>query len=241
MGIIHKYVRDGSRTIVLAIDDPRLGMEEIVRIISSISEYTKVFKLGLPLIVHYGLRNISKLTNEFSDLYFIADLKLADIGSVMKLAVNEVYNAGFKGVTAHAIVGFNGALDDIINECRNFKLDLILQLSMTNSGSITTIDRLLAELKKIVSVVDPEGLIIAANKHEIIRDVRSSLGWRYVILSPGIMISGVHPGEALCNGADAEIAGRLILSSPNPKKALLDIISMQKEFLESHSKECIRK
>jgi len=76
MGIIHKYVRDGSRTIVLAIDDPRLGMEEIVRIISSISEYTKVFKLGLPLIVHYGLRNISKLTNEFSDLYFIATAKL---------------------------------------------------------------------------------------------------------------------------------------------------------------------
>ena len=54
------------------------------------------------------------------------------------------------------------------------------------------------------------------------------------------MIKSVNPGEAICAGADAEIVGRLVLSAPNPKKALLDVINMQEEYLREHDESCLR-
>jgi len=241
MGLIHRYIRESRKTIVLSIDSPRYDISEVLRIISDTNDLVAVYKIGLPYILHYGIRQISRITREYPDLYFIADLKLADIGSVMTLSVSEVFNAGFKGITAHAFVGVSGALDEVVKECRNLGIDLILQTTMTNPGSISTIDKLIPELKTILNSIDPDALIAAANKPSVIRDLRTSMGWKYIIISPGIMIGTVHPGEALCSGADAEMVGRLVLSSPSPRKALEDIIEMQLKYLNEKGDYCLKR
>ena len=240
MGLIHRAIRQRGRRVVLAIDNPRYGIGLISDVIQEARDVVAGFKLGVPLIAHYGLRSLSTLVKEFPDAYFLVDLKLADIADVMAMTVEEVHRYGFNGIVAHAFIGVEGALDKLTKMCKELGLDLILQTSMTHSGSILTIDKVLPEIKSIINAVDPDGLIAAANKPEIIKDLRTSLGWKYIILSPGIMIKSVNPGEAICAGADAEIVGRLVLSAPNPKKALLDVISMQEEYLREHDESCLR-
>ena len=241
MGLIHRYIRERGRTVVLSIDSPRYDINEVLKIVNETSDLVAVYKVGLPYILHYGVRQVSRIINEHPDLYFIADLKLADIGSIMTLSISEVFNAGFKGVTAHAFVGVSGALDEVARMCRSLGIDLILQTTMTNSGSISTIDKLIPELKTILSSIDPDALIAAANKSSVIRDLRRSMGWKHVILSPGIMVSAIHPGEALCSGADAEIVGRLVLSSPSSRRALEDIVEMQLKYLNEKGDYCLRR
>ncbi len=241
MGVIHRYLRNGKCRIVIAIDNPRIDLESVREVIRSVSEYVDCFKIGLPYIVSKGLRQVSSLVKEFSDKYFIADLKLADVGFVMCMAAEEVARSGFQGIVAHAFVGVNEALDELSRKVRELGLDLILQTSMTHNGSLTTIDRLVPEIKAVINAVNPDGVIAPANKPERIKELRESFGWGLAILAPGIMSKSVRPGEALCAGADAEIIGRWVVTSPNPASAVRRILELQESYLRENSSKCVER
>jgi len=241
VGVIHRYLRGGRCRVVVAIDNPRIDLQSVREVIKSTSEYTDCFKIGLPYIVSKGIRQVGAVVKEFSDKYFIADLKLADVGFVMSMAAEEVARYGFDAVVAHAFVGYNEALDELVKKVRELELDLILQTSMTHNGSSSTIDRLVPEIKAVINAVNPDGVIAPANKPERIRELRESFGWGLAILAPGIMSKSVRPGEALCAGADAEIIGRWIVTSPNPASALRRILELQDQYLSENRGKCIER
>jgi len=239
VGLIHTRVRRSGRRIMLAIDYPRYGIGQLSRIVESTMEYVAGYKFGLPVLIHHGIRSLAGLVRDYPDTYYLADPKLSDISEVMVLAAEELINAGFHGIVAHAFIGTSGALDALARRVKDLGADLVLQTSMVHSGSIYTIDRVLYEIKNVINAVDPEGLIAPANKAEVIKDFRNSFGWRHVILSPGIMAKGAAPGEALCAGADAEIVGRLVLTSPNPIDALKYVMDRQSEYLRREDTSCV--
>ena len=224
---------------MVAIDDPSYNLNYLRELAVALEGEVAGFKIGLPYITYYGIRQLKKVIEEAPRTYYLADLKLADTADVMVSAVKVVRNAGFNGVVAHAVVGVAGALDALVKEARNSDLDLILQTTVASPGSISTIDRLLPEIYEVINAVDPAGLIVPANKAHVIREFRERFGWRYVIFSSDIMTYNVLPGEGLCAGADAEIVGKSLLATPNPVQGLRDIARAQEELLRKGGRSCL--
>jgi orotidine-5'-phosphate decarboxylase len=232
-----KYLRDRRKRIVVAIDDPNQPPGYIEEIIAK--TYTEVvgFKFGIPYILRHGLQSIARIMEKYSNTYYLADLKLSDIGAVMSKSVEVVKSAGFDGVVAHSVIGYAGALDELSRSTKQSDIDLVLQTTMTHSGSISTLDTLIQTLIEVINIVDPDALIAPATKTDTIKKLRNVFGRRYPILSPGIRIQGAQPGSGICAGADAEIVGRAIIMAPDPLKAVQDIAAAQEEYLRSR-KEC---
>jgi len=234
-----RAVHNARYKIMIAIDDPSFNLNFLSELAAAFKGDIVGFKIGLPYIIYYGVRQLKRIIEEESSTYYLADLKLADIADIMIGAVKAVKNAGFHGLVAHAVIGVAGALDALVREVRNANLDLVLQTTVASPGCISTIDRLLPEIYNVVNAVDPAGLIVPANKAHIIREFRERFGWRYVVLSSDIMLYNVIPGDGLCAGADAEIVGRTLLAAPDPVQAVRDIAATQEEVLRRGGKSCL--
>jgi len=234
-----RAVRNAKYKIMIAIDDPSFSLSFLSDLAGSLKNTIVGFKIGLPYIMHYGIRQLKRIIDETAHTYYLADVKLADSADVMANAIRVIENAGFHGLVALTIAGVAGALDALAKEVRSIGLDLVLQTTLANPGSISTIDRLLPEIYNVVNAIDPNGLIVPANKAHLIREFRDRFGWRHIILSSDIMVYNVMPGDGLCAGADAEIVGRALLTAPNPLQALEDIVTKQKETLRNIGKSCL--
>jgi orotidine-5'-phosphate decarboxylase len=241
LALIHKAIRESSKTLVLAVDEPNLNLKQLEELVKGGSNYVGAVKIGLPYLLTHSLHQLSSLISELSNVYFLADLKLADIGDIMSVAAKEVLKAGFHGIVAHAFVGAPGALEILSDTVEELGGDLVLQTSMSHPGSINTYDRIINEVKDIVNMINPDGLIIPANKPEIIKDFRDSFGFRQIILAPGIIRYGEGPGSGISSGADAEVVGRSVLSSPDPVAALKDIKNRQKKFIKEKRAICMER
>ena len=238
VGKIHKVIRVTGGRLVVAVDTPAIDLQQLASFLDSVPEGVVGIKVGLPYLIHYGIRQLRNLINDYPKLYFIADLKLSDIGDIMALSAKEALNTGFNGIVAHAFTGLTGALDKLEKVVHDAGADLILQVTMSHAGATHTFDRVYGAVKEIINGVNADALIIPANKARIMRDVRKAFGRKHVILSPGIMIRGVSPGEAICAGADAEIVGRAVFDTRDPIAAAKDILKMQEEYLRKHRETC---
>lgn len=233
-------LRGSKRTIVLAVNYPPPNIVELDILLDRIHDYVSGIKIGLPYILRYGLKSVSNLINMHKDsYYFIADLKLADIGDVMLSVVDELSGAGFQGVVSHAFVGYRGALEPLSSRVRELGIELFLQVSLPHEGAGEVIDQSYHLIKNVLNLTDASGLIIPASKGFMIREIRSSFGKKHVILASGILRMGARPGEGICSGADVEVVGRAITLSTNPESATKEIISSQKTYVESRKNECM--
>ncbi len=234
VGRIHRIIRERGGRLVVAVDTPTIDLQQLSSFLDNVPEGVVGIKIGLPYLIHYGVRQTRNLISNYPKLYFIADLKLSDIGDIMVLSAKEALNTGFNGIVAHAFTGLSGALDKLEKVVHEAGADLILQVTMSHTGAAHTFDRVYGAIKEIINGVNADALIIPANKTQVITDTRKSFGRKHVILSPGIMIRGVSPGEAIRAGADAEIVGRAVFNTRNPIAAAKDILKMQEEYLRKH-------
>ncbi|MGC8975215.1 MAG: orotidine 5'-phosphate decarboxylase / HUMPS family protein [Thermoprotei archaeon] len=233
-------LRGSGRTVVLAVNYPPPDIVELGVLLKRIYDYVSGVKIGLPYILRYGLKSVSNLISMHKDkYYFIADLKLADIGDVMLPVVDELSGAGFQGVVSHAFVGYKGALELLSSRVRELGIELFLQVSLPHEGAGEVIDRSYHLIKNVLNLTDASGLIIPASKGFMIREIRSSFGKKHVILASGILRMGARPGEGICSGADVEVVGRAITLSTNPESATKEIVSLQKTYVESRKSECM--
>ncbi len=239
VGRIHRVIKEVGGRLVIAVDAPSIDLQQLATFLNNVPEGIAGIKVGLPYLIHYGIRQVRNLISNYPELYFIADLKLSDIGDIMALSAKEALNAGFNGIVAHAFTGITGALDRLEKVVHDAGADLILQVTMSHAGAAHTFDRVYGAVKEIINIVNADALIIPANKAQVITDVRKAFGRKHVILSPGIMIRGVSPGEAICAGADAEIVGRAVFDTRDPIAAARDILRMQEEYLMKHKDSCV--
>lgn len=240
VGKIHRIIREAGGRLVVAVDTPTIDLQQLSSFLDNVPEGVVGIKVGLPYLIHYGIRQMRNLISNYPKLYFIADLKLSDIGDIMALSAKEALNTGFNGIVAHAFTGLSGALDKLEKVVHEAGADLILQVTMSHAGAAHTFDRVYGAIKEIINGVNADALIIPANKTQVITDIRKAFGMKHVILSPGIMIRGVSPGEAICAGADAEIVGRAVFDTRDPIAAAKDILKMQEEYLRKHKESCLK-
>ncbi len=223
---------------MVSVDTPSTDLQQLSDFLNRKPDRVTCVKIGVPYIMHYGIRAVSRVIKDFSDTCFIADLKLADIGDIMAIAAREAITHGFSGVVAHAFVGLVGSLARLEQEVHSLGADLILQVTMSHEDAVRTFDRIYGTVKEIINGSNADALVVPANKLNVIKDLRKTFGLKHVILSPGIMMKGVSPGEALCAGADAEVVGRAVFNTRDPPSTVIEILRMQEEYLRAMKDRC---
>ncbi len=232
---------DKHSRLVLALDPPREASNPVdwcLNIIRMVRGVPVAYKLGLPLVARVGFKDVRRLIGEYSDEYWIADMKLADIGYISSLVVEEAASTGFNAVIAHSFIGFKGALELIADKCREHGVELITVVSMSHEGSRDLLDRSLLGLLDASFKAGASGLIVPATRPSIIRVVRRIVGSNMVLLAPGVGAQGAKPGQAIMAGADLEIAGRIVTRDENPKKRALEIVEEQRRALCLLGRSC---
>ena len=225
--MVKGFARSGRLPIIIALDPP-IGVDSVkwcLRIIDDTLDIVSGYKIGLPLILDLDRkRDLEKIVGKMDGKWLkIADLKLADIGDIMVSIVRRLHGFGFNTFIVHGFVGYSGALDRVSNYIGSVDAKLVTVVSMSHRGSSEIIDHVLDRLLEAALRAGSWGIVAPATRPEIIREIRSRVGDRVKILSPGIGVQGARPSEAIKAGADYEIIGRLITRSDDPRKILLEL------------------
>ncbi len=222
--------------IILAVDPyGDVGIDEIIARINMVKEYIAGVKIGLPLLIRFGLPGVKKIIDLVRDTeHVILDFKLADIAPVMISTIEPFVGTGANEVIAHAFIGLDGALKEFKEYIDGYGLKLILVVSMSHPGSTDIMDHVLDRIINVVEKLEPYGIVVPATRPHIIQNVKKKLLSKNIdakIYSPGIGAQGAKPGSALKAGADYEIIGRSILYSPNPLEAASLIARIHDELV----------
>ncbi len=213
--------------VIVALDSD-IKIAKAKQIVNSLCGESFGFKIGLPFIIQHGLRETSMLARLCTDSVWIADLKLADIGTIMTSTVSILLEI-FDAYIAHSFIGYRQALDELNSYLKLHNKKLILVASMSHHGSLEVYDRNLLPIIDIIQRTSPWAVVAPATRPKTLRLLREKLP--YLILAPGIGAQGAKPGDALCEGADYEIIGRLITRSNDPIGSFFEIVEKQKEKL----------
>ena len=211
--------------VIIGLDALGGDNDKVSRLVEDTCEYASGFKVGLPNILG-GLNPRSSIIEKCSRGLVIADLKLADISDTMiRIASHTLSWAN--AVIAHAFPGYKGALDGLSRHLEREGVKLILVLSMSNPGSMETMDPIIDKLLWIAEVTRAWGVVAPATRPNIIKYIRGKIK-NAVILSPGIGAQGATPGTGIRAGADFEIIGRLVTMSKNPRGTLRSLKPLYK-------------
>lgn len=199
----------GSR-IILALDAVD---ERPVKVVEEVEEYTVGVKVGLPLVLKWGLAEIESIVDRFREsLYMLCDFKLADVPPIMLDELKLIKGFGFDGAIIHL---FQGGVEGIARARE--RPEIFGLVAMTHEGS-GLIDQHFHELAGMVLRAGFEGCVVPATKPYIVKAVRE-LAPDKLLLSPGVGAQGAPLGSAIAAGADFEIVGRAITASSNRRLA----------------------
>jgi orotidine-5'-phosphate decarboxylase len=193
--------------VILALDVN--GAKRAVEVASKTAEYIDAIKVGYPLILSAGLGIISDM-KRFS-LPIIADFKVADVPHVSAEICRLATKAGADFVIVQGVMG-----GDVVEACSKVAR-LFVVSDMSHPGALNYIS---GHNKEIAGLAKrfAEGIVAPATRPQTIKTLRSIVG-DLIIISPGVKAQGAKVGSAIYAGADFEIIGRAIYSSPDPALA----------------------
>ncbi|RLE48602.1 MAG: orotidine-5'-phosphate decarboxylase [Candidatus Methanomethylicota archaeon] len=215
-----KNVRIGFRQALLA---------KAYDVVSAVESYVVAVKIGLPLVLDVGLDGVEQLINSFKPkMLFICDFKIADVGFINKLVVNQVFSTGFDAVIAHSAIGVEEGIKPISELAHSLDKGVLAVCAMTHPGAQNFLNKHFMELLKLAYEAEVDGFILPATYPEYISEARR-LYADALILSPGVGVQGAAYGSAIKAGADFEIVGRAIYGASNPRKAAEDVVKAIEE------------
>lgn len=198
----------GSRLIVALDAVPKDPLE----LVAELEEYVAGVKVGLLLLLKWGLPTVSNLCKEFGgSLYMLCDFKLADIPHIMSEELKLIRELGFDGAVVHL---FQGGVETVARQVG--RPDLFGVVAMTHPESHlldVNVSALLEEARR----PGLEGCVIPATKLSIVMAVRKAC-LELTLLAPGVGAQGAEPGSAVAAGADFEIVGRAVVESANSRE-----------------------
>jgi len=224
-----KYGERKNSRLVLALDlfcetvDCKEVLRRIIDILENLNEYVAGVKFGLPTILTLQRNALEEVIERFKkELFFIADMKIADIGYVSKILVKIASTIGFDAVISHAIIGYD-ALKEIVSEAITRGIGVLTVCAMTHKGAEETINTFFRKNLEISVKAGVDGFILPATMPKYIEEARK-IYKNYLVFSPGIGAQGASPGSAIRVGADFEIVGRSIYMSKNPSEVAKKIV-----------------
>jgi len=185
-------------------------------LLSSLTDYVVAVKIGLPTLMFLGVEGVSRLVRSCPDYFYIADMKIADIGYIARLLGRIACDAGFDAVIAHAIVGREDGLCELVDEMHGRGGCVFSVVAMSHRGAEEVLNRNFEDLLRVSVESGVDGFILPATMPRYIAMARERVGRSAIILSPGVVKQGAAVGSAVRAGADFEIIGRGIYASGDP-------------------------
>jgi bifunctional enzyme Fae/Hps len=233
---IEKVMYDKDRAIhpIMGFRVPRLWRPPYLQVAIDITDLERVRKVlrelpesdriiieaGTPLIKKYGLRVIQEMRKELKDGFIVADLKTLDVGQVeVDLAQEETADA----VTVSGLAPIR-TLDKFIYEAR--RLGIYSIIDMLNVQNPIALLKSLRELPDVVEL--HRGIDVESGEKfnmPIIKQIKEEFKEKRILVSVAGGMDSETAKEALSQGADIIVVGRLITQSK-------DIRRMAREFLE---------
>jgi len=226
---LNKILTKGEKSpLIVAIDvEPKIGLKNLL---SEAKEFVSGIKIGLPYLLTHGMMYVKEMIKPFiDDYFFIADLKLADIGFVCKLLLEKTHLMGFDAVISHGFIGLQDALAEIKKKTDELGLFLFIVAAMSHRGAEDILNKNIMKILEISKILGIEGFVAPATMPNYIKVIRKELGDRVIIISPGVSTQGASVGDALKAGANFEIIGRKIILSENPLESLRKINELYKD------------
>lgn len=226
---INEFVKFREKSpLIIAIDtEPRVNVDKLLE---QANNYAAGIKLGLPYILKKGINEIKHLISKYQDNYFfIADIKLADIGFVGKLMIDLVKDMGFNAFIAHGFIGLRNALIEIKEKADEKDLFLFVIAAMSHPGAEEILNKNFMSIVKACRKININGYVAPATLPNYIKELRK-LDPNAVIISPGVGTQGARVGDGISFGATFEIIGRRIILSEDPLATLRNLVSIYEDI-----------
>lgn len=206
--------------------------ERALKIAGEIRDYVDAIKISYPLALKYGVNIISKI-KEKTKLPILACFKIADIPEISRRIMKVAIDAGANGVTVHGIFG-----RDMIEECVRVGsqkgVDVYVLTEMSHPGAVELTQQLGEKIALMARELGATGIVAPATRPNRVRRYRQIVGNDMLIISPGVGPQGGKVGDAILEGANFEIIGRLIYNAPDQTEAARRIsLELKKRLAEA--------
>jgi orotidine-5'-phosphate decarboxylase len=217
--------------LIVALDVP--SHDEALSLVDELGDAVELYKVGLELFLAGDYRSlIGQLRERGKDVF--ADLKFFDVPATVAAAVRQSARLGVKFVTVHAQ---DAALEAAVAHKDRLAVLAVTVLTSLDKADLVAMgfpmdeydrkveDVVLARAQRALQL-GADGVVSSGlEAHQL----RSSLGDRFLIVSPGIRPVDnraiddqkrvMTPEQAFRAGADYVVVGRPIREAPSPRAA----------------------
>jgi orotidine-5'-phosphate decarboxylase len=216
--------------LIFALDVP--GAEEARRLIETLGDSVRFYKLGLELFTSGGyFELVDELLEQGKKIF--ADLKLYDVPETVASAVRQLRKRPITFTTVH---GNDSIMAAAAREKGDLKILAVTVLTSLDQNDLRDLgyqadigDLVLSRARR-AQELGCDGVIASGLEA---RSLRESLGEKMLIVTPGIRPVENRPADdqkrvvnveqAIRNGADYLVVGRPIRNAPDPYQAAMQI------------------
>jgi orotidine-5'-phosphate decarboxylase len=232
--LVRTSLHNKQSRIVLALDleiqNSQSLIEKCNQIVDDVKNYICAVKINRQLVLSLGLPAVTDIVKRAhsNSLPVIMDAKINDVGHTNTFMMRSYIQAGFDAVIASPVVGWEDGMDSVFKLASEHERGILLLIYMSNPGAERfysmvadgyhgkAIFEVFAELAVQWKA---DGVVVGATRPQVVRRVRSIVGPKLAIYSPGVGVQGGDAREAVQAGATYLIVGRAIYASPKPAEA----------------------
>ncbi len=238
---MQESAKSKNTKIVLALDFPFEPIQNKERILSkaqkvlqAVHPYICAVKINHHLTLPLGIFDgVAQLVEQIrgQGMLAIMDAKVNDIGNTNQVIADYYFAAGFDAIIANPFVGWEEGLKPLFEQAKKHGRGVILLTYMSHRGAYegygqTIIDSQTGmETPQYVSFANKalkwgaDGVVVGATVPQKIVEVKTILGDKVPIYSPGVGAQGGTAEAAVKAGANYLIVGREITNSDAPAQA----------------------
>ena len=239
--------RENSTRIILAIDidtgPPDSGLEHARGLLEKTHPYLCAVKLSRQTILNLGTTRTARLVKQIHqhNLPSIIDDKLNDIGETNRAIAQAYFSLGLDALIANPFAGWKGGLQPLFQTAHGSSRGVILLAYMSHPGADESYGQLVVTGRsrklrpQYLLFADKalkwraDGVVVGATRPQILKEVKSVLGKKIPVYSPGVGAQGGDLRKAKEVGTDYFIIGRSISRAPRPGEAAARFANLSRE------------
>jgi len=216
--------------------------EKAVKLVQTLKNDVKIFKIGLELFGSCGPAIIKKIKGIGCEVFL--DLKFHDIPNTAAKASRVATRSGAYMFNVHALGGYDmmkAAAEACRDEAKKLKIEKPKVLAVTiltsmdenalkKAGMDDNMENQVLRLASLAKEAGLDGVVASPKEAKVIRQ---TIGADFLIVTPGVRPSSAEvndqkraatPEEAVISGADFIVVGRPVTEAEDPVSAVKGIL-----------------